>query len=381
MAELARIRHLTTGKTKDVILSDAGRSAHYLASGEWQILSRSPLPPRRSIRQQGVREPLRKHDVIHFAHAHIRDQRAGAEATADALLAHLASNGLDVALWMIGDIADTYEHNGVTVYGASRMLRDLGKWACVVTGQLAQAENAISGANAAGIPSVFYADNELDITKAMLRRHPPKLLVANTQWVADSMATLGLPTIVVRPPVNPADYATTPGDMVTVVNLFEPKGGAVLAQLAKRMPDVSFLGVQGSYGEQVHQDSPNVEVIPSASDMRQVYGRTRILLAPSRYESFGRVALEACASGIPVIASMAPGFRESLGTSATFVDVDDLDGWQAAISRLLKPRSWAAASRKALAQSERMDPAEDLARWHSAITELIGGSNGFRDRD
>ena len=54
--------------------------------------------------------------------------------------------------------------------------------------------------------------------------------------------------------------------------------------------------------------------------MRQsVYARTRLLLMPSRSESFGRVGLEAAASGIPTIASPVEGVPEVLGDCALFL--------------------------------------------------------------
>ena len=48
---------------------------------------------------------------------------------------------------------------------------------------------------------------------------------------------------------------------------------------------------------------PNVEWIPFEDDIRVVLKRTRILLMPSYYESFGRIAVEAMYNGIPVLYS------------------------------------------------------------------------------
>ena len=43
-----------------------------------------------------------------------------------------------------------------------------------------------------------------------------------------------------------------------------------------------------------------MRVVDHTTDMRSVYAQTRVLLVPSVYESYGRVALEAAASGIPL---------------------------------------------------------------------------------
>src|SRR5690606_3845325 len=180
-------------------------------------------------------------------------------------------------------------------------------------------------------------------------------------------------SVVIRPPVLTEDYATGHGDHVTLINLFPPKGSGTFWALAERMPDVRFLAVTGGYGEQDVRDLPNGEVLPNTPghQMREkVYARTKIPLMPSAYESRGRVGVEAMASGIPAIAHPTPGLRESLGTAGVFVDRDDVDGWEKQIRRLLTPRAFGAASKRAKARSAELDPAEDLKRWCLAMEAL-----------
>jgi glycosyltransferase involved in cell wall biosynthesis len=178
---------------------------------------------------------------------------------------------------------------------------------------------------------------------------------------------------VVRPPVRAADYRTTPGDMITLINLFANKGADTFWALAERMPDRQFLAVRGSYGEQVLRDLPNVEVVdnvPGGDMAKLVYARTRILLMPSEYESWGRTGVEACASGIPVIATPTPGLLESLGDAGTFVAAGDVDGWQKAIENLDDADIYRKASAAAKKRSKQLDPSADLTRWRTAIEAL-----------
>jgi hypothetical protein len=180
-------------------------------------------------------------------------------------------------------------------------------------------------------------------------------------------------SVVCRPPVDPADYATTPGDLVTLVNLSEPKGGRVMWRIAERMPMTGFLGVRGDYGHQVIPRCPNVETIQTTPKMRDaVYARTRVLLMPSQSESWGRTGVEAMASGIPVIAHPTGGLIESLGTAGIFVDRDDIDGWVAEIERLKDPDEWAAASELASQRSAQLDPAVDLDLFVDHLEKLAG---------
>jgi glycosyltransferase involved in cell wall biosynthesis len=94
------------------------------------------------------------------------------------------------------------------------------------------------------------------------------------------------------------------GDCITLVNANQNKGVAQFIALARRMPERKFLGVIPYYGELSLPPAPdNIEWIPFDDDIRNILKRTRILVMPSYYESFGRIAVEAMYNGIPVIYS------------------------------------------------------------------------------
>ena len=177
-------------------------------------------------------------------------------------------------------------------------------------------------------------------------------------------------SLIVRPPVVAAEYATKPGSAVTLINCNPEKGGKVLEALARRMPEQRFLAVTGAYGEQALPDLPNVEILDHVrgEDMRErVYARTKVLLMPSSYESWGRVGVEAMASGIPVLAHPTPGLCESLAEAGVFANRDDIDGYEASLRRLLMPGEYRLASKRAKARSAELDPAGDLAAWCDTV--------------
>ena len=94
------------------------------------------------------------------------------------------------------------------------------------------------------------------------------------------------------------------GDCITLVNANQNKGVHVFVDLAKKMPDRKFLGVLPYYGEKQLPPAPgNIEWVPFNDDVRAILKRTRILLVPSYYESFGRIAVEAMLNRIPVLYS------------------------------------------------------------------------------
>ena len=114
-------------------------------------------------------------------------------------------------------------------------------------------------------------------------------------------------TGVVRPIMHEKNLAMNfppDGDAITLVNANNNKGVHQFVELAKRMPNHKFIGVVPYYGERwVPLPPPNVEWIPFEDDIRVILKRTRILLMPSYYESFGRIAVEAMYNGIPVLYS------------------------------------------------------------------------------
>ena len=112
------------------------------------------------------------------------------------------------------------------------------------------------------------------------------------------------------------------------------------------MPDRDFLGVEGGYGKQEKEAIKNISYMDNTPDMKKVYSQTRILLMPSLYESYGRTAVEALVSGIPVIAAPTPGLKESLGDAGIFCDAEKPEQWVEAIKKLDDPEVYKAQSKK-----------------------------------
>jgi glycosyltransferase involved in cell wall biosynthesis len=199
----------------------------------------------------------------------------------------------------------------------------------------------------------------------------PALTVFNSNVVREQFPWVEN-AIVLHPPIVETDYRAAPGDAIAMVNLNSLKGAATFFALAGRLPDRSFLGVLG-WGEQaVPKDVPvNVTIIDPVDDMRTVYGQTRILLVPSAYEAFGRVALEAAISGIPTIAHPTAGVREALGDAATYVDRDDVDGWVAAVEALDDESEYTRRAAMARTRFSEVSKCEEFDTFERAIRGLM----------
>lgn len=155
---------------------------------------------------------------------------------------------------------------------------------------------------------------------------------------------------------------------VTLINLNESKGGHLLVEIAKQMPDVQFLGVEGGYGEQIKDTSArNITYMSKTDKIEEVYEKTKVVIMPSRLETWGRVAVEAMASGTPVIINDVQGMREACGDVGLIARRDDVGEWVRQIRRLLSdPLFYKEQVQKGLRRAKELDDKSDmkgLAAW------------------
>jgi hypothetical protein len=292
-------------------------------------------------------------NILARVHEYLPQHCAGAEVMLHELLKALVRRGHRVQVHLSRFCRTTipYVWDGVEVYPRdTRDWQDEAYKADVLITHLDNTSTVISAALAFRKPLVQVLHNTHAPTR-MWASCKNDLLVYNSNWMAQELGN-DRNGIVVRPPVPVADYMAKPGGMVTLVNLNQAKGGIVFAQLAALHPNIGFLGVMGAYGEQLDPRLPNALIRQHSSDMAWVYRRTKVLLMPSSYESYGRVGVEAACSGIPTIAADTPGIREALGDAGTFMPLDaSAHDWSDALYRLLHDtglyleRSMAAASR------------------------------------
>lgn len=328
--------------------------------------------------------------VLAMVHGYPPYHNAGGEMTMHTPLAHLAARGHHVDVLLSRPqpgLSAPYEIDGVWVH-PHRTIGDPFIWfedrnVDVVLTHLENTTRAAALCSRYKVPLVQVIHNDHVWTKGCYRRGPVQLAVFNTVWMQQAyhefwgraMAGPPPPSVVIHPVVDPALYsAAQHGKAITLINLNEAKGGELFWELARRLPNKAFLGVTGAYGSQVLGEASNVTVLPTQrpADMAAaVYARTKVLLMPSGYESYGRTAIEAAYNGIPTIAHPTPGLQEALGPAGTFVDRDDVDGWVAAIKYLLSPRGFARKSQQALSLAAGLDPQAQLDQFRSAIEGVV----------
>lgn len=296
----------------------------------------------RAVRSQRNTDKLK---IVAVVHDYMPALAAGSERMLQHLLRALADAGHDVsvnAMWQAHGVK--YVYDGVRVYGGNvaPWLHDEPDILIWHHAYAAKIVNALAAYWQ--VPHVVVMHNSrFDI--AELFSTQPDMVVWNTQWVREDLAQYGhQEDPVVRPPLMLEAHRTQRGECVTLSNLSDNKGVEQFAKLVYTMPDTPFLGVVGSHGTQVIYDEPNLRTQPIVQDMREVWSQTKVLLMLSEYESYGMIAAEACASGIPVIAASEPrGPREVLGAEGTYIARDDTDAWSREISRLLNDPNYYAS--------------------------------------
>lgn len=236
---------------------------------------------------------------------------------------------------------------------------------------------------AAGVPLLVYLRNvEFAELGGDPRDLPDAHFIANSAFTAGRYAeAFGIQATVIPPIIDRSLYETTPdGDLVTFIGPVPAKGLDRAIDIATACPDIPFLFVESwllAPDQRAALQSrigplPNVRFQSRSSDMKGLFRRTRVLLAPSLWEeAWGRVASEAHCSGIPVVGSSRGGLAEAIGPGGIVLDYDaPLAEWVNAVRSLWSdPAAHAAASDAARAYSRR--PALDSEHQFTTFLSLL----------
>lgn len=257
--------------------------------------------------------------ILYHLHTYPPFHNAGAEWMAHAMLKWLVAHGHECHV--LTTCKENYELDGVKIFqddfdNSNREWNwcDLGITHLIRTGK-AWNWHAITNR-----PILYVVHNTF--TNRLIEVKADFGLIYNSDWAKEDGIKKGYrhASTVLHPPVYFDDYNTKnkKRKYITLINCWGRKGGQVLADLAEMLPDYEFLGVKGGYGEQIIKPRKNLKYVENTPAIKSIYAQTRILLMPSVYESYGRTAVEAMCSGIPVIATGTPGLREALGDCGLF---------------------------------------------------------------
>jgi glycosyltransferase involved in cell wall biosynthesis len=271
---------------------------------------------------------------------------------------------------------------------------DAYAWADIILTHLDMTQFSIVMAREARRPLVHFVHNDIPY-QSITNNFGNVSAVYNSKWICDKIGYT-IPGIVLHPPCNTDHYTTeTTGEFITLISLNERKGGYRFYEIAKAMPDKKFLGVIGSYDnpgplKKAQVDIineclqlPNFTLVANTPDILSTYRRTRLLLMPSDYESWGRTATEAMCSGIPVICTPTPGLKENCQDAAVYVgkpikdcqpgdaqvDIGTVDDWVAAIRKFDDHEYYQKYSLLCKERAKQLDPVKELEALESFLYE------------
>lgn len=258
----------------------------------------------------------------------------------------------------------------------------------VAVAQIGQQVRIAQALHDAGVPALIYLRNvEMNELEGDPRTLPKTGFIANSQFTARRFSdTFGIAPDVIPPLFMPDRYrVASNGRYVTFINPHPLKGFDIAVGVARACPDIDFLFIESWTMGKAHReevlaaikDLPNVRFRPRTDDMKRIYGQSRIVLMPSRWEeAWGRIASEAQFSGIPVVASSRGGLPESVGPGGVLLDPDaPIADWAGAVRRLWDDKShYAAVSAAALAYAGRpdIDRARQIEKFLGLMQAVAG---------
>lgn len=298
---------------------------------------------------------------------------AGGEHYLLRLLQYLHKQGHEIQI--VADCEKPYEHHGMQVYPQGKVQawqlnnNEVCEWADIIITQLNGTNVAYNKSRQHDKPLLFIAHNTV---KSYVVRYAQNVHVLyNSEYVKSVVhPEWDKPNMVLTPPIDYRNFKrTTNGKYITLVNCNENKGGHVLVELAKALPQYSFLGVKGGYGEQITEDLPNLTYYGNGMNIKSVLKDTAILIQPSSFETFGQAVFEAMCCGIPVIVHPTTGLLECVGTGGQYADRNNLQDYVDKIVNLINdPKEW---SEKAYNRAKELDPLPKLKEVELWMQEII----------
>lgn len=340
--------------------------------------------------------------ITALLHLFVPEHCAGSETTVHAALRALVRRGHDVKVICAGSMDAPYEIDGISVVRPPRRGQDTWLKAYVedsdlLVTHLDLTSQAMNLAMSKEIPLIHFVHNDAQLMCWRVDARVPyknALTVYNSHWLAAKPSSYFgqtmpkewlAPSIVVHPVVEREHYECERGTKITLVNPTPGKGVETFKALARLMPNKEFLAVEGGYGEQmvVSADTPdrqmkhgqvraggNIEWMAHTPDIRNVFRKTKVLLMPSDYESFGRVGIEAACCGIPTIAHPTLGLKEAFGDAGIFIDRNEIAAWFNEVERLMTDDVYYhKRSQIVLEMARQIDPESEFDRLEKAFLE------------
>lgn len=271
-------------------------------------------------------------------------------------------------------ITNNYVFDGIDVFPPNPVvIENLFNWSNIIITHLDYTKWTVSYAAMRKKP-VFHLIHNSHPYPEIINAERNQHIVYNSKWLKEELG-YKFDNFTLNPPIDSSffnsDIDPWENDFITLINLNENKGGKIFEQIARALPNKKFLAIRGSYDEQIIPNSPNITVMENTSNIKEVYKKTKILLMPSKYESWGMTASEAMTYGIPVICTETPGLKENCDKAGIYIkNRDDIKEWINAICRLDEEKNYKSASRKATIRAKEQASNDNLEKFEYWMREM-----------
>jgi len=282
------------------------------------------------------------------------------------------------------DTREGYHYEGISVMPMTGSIKADAEsaLASILFGHSTLSLDTVKAARRLNLPSIlavhapprFGADLRRAQSSATVRLYNTE--VARQEW-RDPKGWL------LHPPVGiPSELPVPEGphDALTLTSSLLNKGAGRVLELAKRRYDQRFIIVESpahdTHGAPDFWDQAgrldNVEVWPRLhpDEMGRLWAETKVLLVPSRYETYGLAALEAAWHRIPSVHVDTPHVREGIGTAARLLRTTRIDELDDALTEVeLEHDVWAKRAYDRVSSLAERESGE-LARFAAGVAAL-----------
>ncbi len=167
------------------------------------------------------------------------------------------------------------------------------------------------------------------------------------------------------------------GRVLGLGRLVRQKGFDVLVEAAARVPGLA-VDLVGEGEERPRLAAPHVHLHGWVPDVAPWLARAEMIAIPSRWEGFGLVAVEAMASGVPVVASRVDGLEEVVGSAGLLVPPEDPASLARALGLLAADADLRAElARRGLARAADFDVRATVAAYEDLYSGLVKSARGI----
>ncbi len=173
-------------------------------------------------------------------------------------------------------------------------------------------------------------------------------------------------------------------EYITLINPDFYKGGDFFVKIAEKMPLTRFMcvgrppDIKGNPKNKKINDKisnlHNIKLVENTDDMKDIYGKTSILLVPSIVdETFSMVALEAMWNGIPVIVSQNGNLPYLVDDASIILDMYNINTWIESIKTLNEDEEYYdIISKQCKERALKFTPDMEFYKFYEMVKSCLG---------